>query len=531
MSGVVRPTVGEGEALATSQVGLGSDAVPITRPAVGPVAGMVTLVFTDIEGSTRLVARLRDGYWELLAAHRRLVREAFERADGREIDTQGDSFFFAFNRATDAVSAAIAAQRALSAHRWPAGVQVRVRMGIHSTKPTLWSGGYVGLGVHRAARICSAGHGGQILMSDATRTLIQHELPESCRLHDLGRYQLKDLDRPDRIWQVSAAGLRDRFPQLRAADEAPGGRVAEPPDAAGSREGPASGLAWLEQAAVPSFVGRTAELRALEDAWSQAASGRRILVLLGGEPGIGKTTLAARLAVGVHTSGGLVLHGRWDADARVSYQAFVECLEEYSRSRAKTVLDAGLDRHARQISHIFQAGDRTGVADTERSDSAEAERSRLFEAIDGLLRAMTSRRPVLVVLDDLQWADSSSLLLLRRLMRAPRATPLLVVATYRNTELGRGRASSFLPALTQCPDCRQMVVGGLSVEESDELVARVTGVKLAAPAPQLTRQLHQETAGNPSRLIEMVQRRHDADTLPAARRPRSPTGNPAFPPA
>jgi predicted ATPase len=269
----------------------------------------------------------------------------------------------------------------------------------------------------------------------------------------------------------------------------------------------------------------------LEDAWSQAASGRRVLVLLGGEPGIGKTTLAARLAVSAHASGGLVLHGRWD-DARVSNQAFVECFEEYSRARPKTVLDAGLDRHARQISQTIQAaGERTGAADIERSGSAEAERSRLFEAVDGLLRAMASRRPVLVVLDDLQGADRSSLLLLRRLMSVARATPLLVVATYRNTELGRGGVSSFLPALTRCAGCRQMVVGGLSAEESAELVARVTGVKLAAPAPGLTRQLHQETAGNPSRLIEMVRRRHDADTLPAAGPSRSSSGRPAVPAA
>ncbi len=526
----------------TVQVGPGD---MVTRPAVGPVAGVVTLVFTDIEGSTRLAARLGDGYWELLSAHRRLVRTAFERARGREIDTQGDSFFFAFDRARDAVSAAVAAQRALRAHDWSAGVPVRVRMGIHTTEPTLWSGGYVGLGVHRGARICAAGHGGQILLSDATRALIRNGSLDPFRLRNLGWYHLKDLDRPDRIWQVAEAGLADRFPPLRDAQRVPS-RTAEPeePD---SRAGADAGPGWLRRAAVPTFVGRTAELRTLEDAWSRAISGRRGLMLLGGDAGIGKTTLAARLAVIVHASGGLVLTGRAAADARVPYQVFLECFDDYSRAAPKAVLDAGLDRLAGRISHLLRAAsERTATEDgdlpvtvrlggdrPERPVGAPAdppggdrdERSRVFEVVDDLLGAMAARRPVLIVLDDLHEADDSSLHLLRQVLRAPRPTPLLVLATYRDP--GPGRAgTSFRAALTDGIEARHLTVGGLGAVDSAELIARVSGVKLAEPVPRWTRQLHEATGGNPVRLIDTVRRQHDADTLPAGRAPRAGSGPP-----
>jgi class 3 adenylate cyclase len=131
-------------------------------------SGTVTFLFTDVEGSTRLLKQLRDGYGELLAEHRRILRTAFAEHGGQEIDTQGDAFFVAFRRAKDAALAASAGQRALAAHPWPKGADCRVRMGMHTGEPTVGDEGYHGLGVHRAARIMAAGHGGQILLSQAT---------------------------------------------------------------------------------------------------------------------------------------------------------------------------------------------------------------------------------------------------------------------------------------------------------------------------------------------------------------------------
>jgi class 3 adenylate cyclase/ABC-type branched-subunit amino acid transport system substrate-binding protein len=178
-------------------------------------SGTVTFLFTDVEGSTRLLKQLGERYSEVLEEQQRLLRAAFAENGGQEIDTQGDSFFVAFRRAKDAVTAAVAAQRALAAHRWPDDLPVRVRMGIHTGEPSLGSERYVGFGVHRAARISSAGHGGQILVSNATRELIEDELPEAVSLLDLGQHRLKDIDRPEQLFQLVVEGLPAQFPPLK----------------------------------------------------------------------------------------------------------------------------------------------------------------------------------------------------------------------------------------------------------------------------------------------------------------------------
>ncbi len=179
--------------------------------------GTVTFLFTDIEGSTRLLKELRDDYTAVLADHQRIIRAALVDHDGSEIDTQGDSFFAAFRRAKDAVGAAVDAQRALAAHEWPAGTQLRVRMGIHTGEPAVGGERYVGLGVHRAARISAAGHGGQVLVSQTTRELLRDDPLPDVSLRDLGEHQLKDLDEPERIYQLAAPGLGTDFPPLKTS--------------------------------------------------------------------------------------------------------------------------------------------------------------------------------------------------------------------------------------------------------------------------------------------------------------------------
>ena len=180
-------------------------------------SGTVTFLFTDIEGSTRLVKLLGDAYEQVLAEHQDILRVAFAEHGGREIDTQGDSFFVAFSRARDAVNAAVAAQRALIAAEWPEGAAVKVRMGIHTGEPVVGEQRYTGMGVHRAARVSAVGHGGQVLVSNATRELIEDDLPPGVTLRDLGRHKLKDIQRPERIYQVVAEGLPSKFPPLKSA--------------------------------------------------------------------------------------------------------------------------------------------------------------------------------------------------------------------------------------------------------------------------------------------------------------------------
>jgi class 3 adenylate cyclase len=177
-------------------------------------SGTVTFLFSDIEGSTRLLEQLGDGYADVLGDHRQILRERLGAANGQEIDTQGDAFFFSFTRAKDAVTGAVAAQRALAAHEWPEGIEVKTRMGLHTGEPNVGEEGYVGLDVVRAARICSAGHGGQILLSETTRALVGNNVPDGVEIRDLGRANLKDIQH-ERIFELALEDQRTDFPPLK----------------------------------------------------------------------------------------------------------------------------------------------------------------------------------------------------------------------------------------------------------------------------------------------------------------------------
>jgi predicted ATPase/DNA-binding SARP family transcriptional activator len=236
-------------------------AAPETLPR-----GTVTLLVADIEGSTRLLRRLGARYAEVLAGTRQLLREAL--AEGREVDAKGDSLLYVFTSANRAVEAAAAATRRLALAVWPAGIEVRVRIGLHTGEPVLEGDDYVGLDVHRAARICDAAHGGQVLLSRETRQLLD-ALPDGLALRDLGQHELRDLPEPERLFQLVLADLQQEFPPLRAP------RASNVPVPA------------------TSFVGRERELAELSDLLVD--SGVR-LVTLRGPGGSGKSRLALEAA-------------------------------------------------------------------------------------------------------------------------------------------------------------------------------------------------------------------------------------------
>jgi class 3 adenylate cyclase len=170
-------------------------------------AGTVTFVFSDIEGSTALMKRFGAGYAELIADHRRMVRETFGRHQGIEIDTQGDSFFFAFARASDAVAAAVELQRIHAEYEWPGGETVRVRIGLHTGEPAVGEEGYLGVDVVRAARLSATGAGGTVLLSETTRALVGSSLPEGVSIHPAGERRLKDIDEPERVFELAIDGV------------------------------------------------------------------------------------------------------------------------------------------------------------------------------------------------------------------------------------------------------------------------------------------------------------------------------------
>jgi class 3 adenylate cyclase len=168
--------------------------------------GTVTFLFTDIEGSTRLMQRVGDDWPTVIGDHNRILRESFEATGGREVDRQGDAFFAVFGRARHGIAAAALAQRRLADHTWPGGIEVRVRMGLHTGEPTVGEEGYLGLDVVRAARIAAAARGGQVLLSQTTAALVGAEV-DGIEVRDIGRHELKDIDLPEHLYALAIPGL------------------------------------------------------------------------------------------------------------------------------------------------------------------------------------------------------------------------------------------------------------------------------------------------------------------------------------
>jgi predicted ATPase/class 3 adenylate cyclase/DNA-binding CsgD family transcriptional regulator len=233
--------------------------------------GTITLLFTDIEGSTLLLQQLGERYAEMLATCRQLLRTAFQHWNGFEVDTQGDAFFVVFARASDAISAVIDIQRALASHDWPNGAAVALRIGLHTGEPTPTAEGYIGLDVHHAARIMSVGHGGQVLLSQTTHELVKQNLPEEVSLRDLGEHRLKDLQRPAHLYQLSIADLPADFPPLKTLDNSPNNLPIQP----------------------TSLIGREKEVVALFNILQREEV--RLLTLTG-PGGTGKTRLGLQVA-------------------------------------------------------------------------------------------------------------------------------------------------------------------------------------------------------------------------------------------
>jgi len=232
--------------------------------------GTVTLLFSDIEGSTALLSRAGERYAGALSAQRVLMRAAISACGGMEMGTEGDSFYVVFESASAALECCLAAQRALAGYPWPDGCRVRVRMGLHSGEPAPHEDGYVGMDVHRAARIAAAAHGGQVVLSEPTRLLAEPQLPAGTGLLDLGWHRLKDIDAPERIYQLTTPDLEQRFPPLKSL----GARSSLPP-------------------ALTALVGRDSDLQRLRGTLTEP--GVR-LVTLTGTGGVGKTRLALAAA-------------------------------------------------------------------------------------------------------------------------------------------------------------------------------------------------------------------------------------------
>jgi class 3 adenylate cyclase/tetratricopeptide (TPR) repeat protein len=448
----------------------------------GLPGGVVTFLFTDIEGSTGLVKALRERYPRVLAEHRRLVRAAVAAVDGHEVDTQGDAFFVGFADAKQAVLCALAIQQALAGHAWPANGRVRVRIGIHTRHSVPAGGMYTGLAVHRAARICASARGGQVLVSQATQSIIEdeEERDPGFTLVDLGERKLKDLDRPVRLFQLVAPGL-DTPPGL----DAPAGPAAGPrlesgvlqqdrsfelpsPAAARGRapvadvpaamrreaasgdamrpeaEGTPAGVVPRQLSAeVGFFAGREGELKELDALLDRAGSGDGtdsggggavVISAVAGMAGVGKTALAVHWARKVA--------GRFpDGQVYVNLRGFD------TEGAAVT---------AKEVTGWFLVA--LGVPAAQIPADAQARY--------GLYRSVLAGRRVLVVLDNARDAAQVRPLL-------PGSPGCLVVVTSRSSLTGLAAAES----------ARPLRLGPLGAAEGVRLLAARLGPERVAAEP------------------------------------------------
>jgi WD40 repeat protein/class 3 adenylate cyclase len=274
-------------------------------------SGTITFLFTDIEESTHLLEKLGNQYAAVLAEHHRILRAALQKWNGHEVDTQGDAFFVTFSRALDAVQCSAEAQRALASHSWVHSQPLRVRMGLHTGEPLIAPTGYVGMDVHRAARIGDAGHGGQILLSQTTRDLVLHDLPEGLGIRDLGEHRLKDLKFPTPIYQLIVEGLARDFPPLRtkfAGTEAP--TPGEPPF---------KGLEYFDETDSDLFFGREQLTAKLVNRLRET----QFLSVIIGASGSGKSSLVRAGVIPAIKTGEALIGGIKPPEGSMDWQVHV----------------------------------------------------------------------------------------------------------------------------------------------------------------------------------------------------------------
>lgn len=470
---------------------------PPATQHVPSVTRAVTFLLTDIEGSTAAWETDADAMALALARHDELVEQVVTSRGGRLIKTrgEGDATFSVFDRPSAAAAAAIELQDAIFHEPWPLAEPMRIRISLHTGEAELRDGDYFGRAVNRAARLRSQASGGQILCSGATAELVIDSLSDDVALVDLGMRQLKNLARPEHIFELRPQTAENPPPTADTPIERP----AMPAVLAGP--GP--------------FVGRARELAELLADWHQTVLAGTRAVLIAGEPGVGKTRLAGEWGRQAYDQGAVVLYGRSDEDLGAPYQPFAEAL----RTLAPCVGTSRL-RGLRGVEALLPLV--PGLTDVLPDLAApphgdpDTERYALFDAVVALLGVASVEAPIVLVLDDLHWAAKPTLLLLRHLLRFGEHARVQIVGTYRSTDLDRSHPlAAMLADLHRDGSANRIALGGLDVDDVSTYVAEA-----GYDDEELAHALASVTGGNPFFLIEAL--RHvdesgghwDPSTLP-----------------
>lgn len=439
-------------------------------------AATLTFLFTDLVGSTELLSRLGDD--AAVNIHRQvdeLLRKSIGR--GREVKNLGDGLMVTFASAVDAVQAAIEMQRRIG----ESGLGISVRIGINSGEATAAEDGdYYGTPVVAAQRLCGLASGGQILVSGVVRALVGSK--GGIVFESRGQESLKGLADPIEVYEVALKAASSAAPETGTI------RIGYP----ASLSQPAGGL----------LVGRDDILARLDNAWETVRGGTRRLVLIAGEPGIGKTASAAVWSRAAFDQGALVLAGRCAPEAVISYQPFVEVLHQLLSDRAAAAEIGRLGPQAAELARLVP--DLASSLPTLPRVKAEAgtERYLLYEAVVAGLQHIARLAPLVVVLDDLHWADAPSVGLLEHWARHPKQGPVLIIGTYRETDLSRThQLATSLAELRRERRFERVHLTGLDTEGVAEMVAHRTGVKVPA---EVAAAISTETEGNPFFVEEVV---------------------------
>jgi class 3 adenylate cyclase/tetratricopeptide (TPR) repeat protein len=437
--------------------------------------GTVTFLFTDIEGSATLWEHNPAAMKASLARHHAILRRAIEGHGGRVFQIVGDSFQTAFAVAANGLAAAVAAQRALSAEAWGETGPLRVRMGLHVGPAETSGDDYVSSHtLNRVSRVMSAGHGGQILLSLAAAELAREQLPGEVSLRDLGEYRLKGLSHAERIFQAVAPDLPADFSPLNALKVQP---------------------SVLDRLARGRLVARERELAEAVASWQRATADAGQVLLISGEPGIGKTRLVRELAAVLEASGGRVLQGDCYAEGGAPYAPVAQIIQTAVDLTGLEDLSGLVLADLITLAPALRA--RFPDAPPNPSLDPQVEQQRIFESVVALCAALTARTAPLLFVDDAHWADSGTLALIRHLARRAHhlRLKLLIVLTYRETELDEARAlNEVLLDLNRERLATRIKLTRLSRDETRDLLAALFAEDIT---PEFLDGIYHETEGNP----------------------------------
>lgn len=433
---------------------------------------MTSVLFTDLVESTALGARLGpEQAEELRHIHFGLLRSVIEATGGIEVKNLGDGLMVTFTSPSRALACAIGIQQGVERHNRRASQALSVRIGLSAGEAVEEDGDYFGDTIVEAARLCAAASGGQIFTNAIVRAMVgRHALQ---RFADVGLLELKGLPEPvatvEVLWEPEVVEARVPLP---------------------------AALIATSSQALFGFFGRGAELERLATVQKRAFTEPRFqTVLVAGEAGIGKTAMIGRAAREAHASGTIVLLGQCDEDLTVPYEPWIEALSHLVQHLGASCLDGLAPLHRAAISRFVPALDGT---DWSRDASADSDRLVLMHAVEMLLKETSVETPIILVLDDLHWADAASLQLLRHLVASAGAMAVLILCTYRHTDLVQQHPlTALLADLHRMPGVERLRLAGLGDGETVELIAAAVGYDLDGDGVALAHALRRETDGNP----------------------------------